>query len=629
MPRDVPARRALLVGWESADWRIVQPLVEAGRMPRLAGLIENGVMGPLHAPPPFACPILWTTMVTGVLGDRHGILTFMEPDGAGDVRPVESTSRRHDPLWTLLDRTGRASLVIGWPVSHPAETIKGVVVSERFAHATGAAAELWPADQSAFQPPRLLEPLMPLRLHPASVSRNAMTSFVPGLTDLKPDDPRLQEIAAAVARAGSVHNAATWAMQNAAWDFAAVHYDLSGLGRGFAVTGGPKPELFENVAAAAMDLLDRMLGRLIDLAGQETFVFVASDHGVSADGAPERRDRRPSQTETSAILRRHGRRGIFVASGPGSRRDEFVFGARLADVAPTVLAALGVATPAKLDGRVLESVFETPPEFTVEVPPPKISERRPDPWVVQETLEDLATLVPQNASIEAAAAIEAATHERLLNLAQVHTLRRRFDLAADTYRELLDRDDSHQVRIPLVECLIRLDRLDAAEIEMAPLPADAPDSDLVLMMRARIHLKRGDHGEASGCLERIAGFDDAWIRAPLPLGFLALKLKRWTQAAHLFDLALVRGSEMAAGAHHGKGAALLRLGRNEESLSHHLAAIRLAPGETVFQLHYGIAAARAGRMDEARSGFERALALNPQNASARRWLARLPASENG
>jgi len=28
-------RRLLLVGWDSADWRIIQPLVAAGKMPVL------------------------------------------------------------------------------------------------------------------------------------------------------------------------------------------------------------------------------------------------------------------------------------------------------------------------------------------------------------------------------------------------------------------------------------------------------------------------------------------------------------------------------------------------------------------------------------------------------------------
>jgi predicted AlkP superfamily phosphohydrolase/phosphomutase len=54
---------------------------------------------------------------------------------------------------------------------------------------------------------------------------------------------------------------------------------------------------------------------------------------------------------------RHHPEGIFLAAGPSIRRGAVPDGARLIDVAPTVLYALGLPVPEDMDGRVLTEVF--------------------------------------------------------------------------------------------------------------------------------------------------------------------------------------------------------------------------------------------------------------------------------
>jgi predicted AlkP superfamily phosphohydrolase/phosphomutase len=54
----------------------------------------------------------------------------------------------------------------------------------------------------------------------------------------------------------------------------------------------------------------------------------------------------------------HREEGIFVAHGPGVVREGLsVTGARLIDLAPTLLHLLGVPVPADMDGRVLQEIF--------------------------------------------------------------------------------------------------------------------------------------------------------------------------------------------------------------------------------------------------------------------------------
>jgi len=73
-------RKLLLIGWDGADWKVIHPLLDSGRMPTLNKLVEQGVMGSISTlEPPFS-PMLWTSIATGKHADKHGILGFTEKD---------------------------------------------------------------------------------------------------------------------------------------------------------------------------------------------------------------------------------------------------------------------------------------------------------------------------------------------------------------------------------------------------------------------------------------------------------------------------------------------------------------------------------------------------------------------
>ena len=46
------AKKLLLVGWDAADWQMIHPLLDAGRMPNLQRVVEEGVSGNILALPP-------------------------------------------------------------------------------------------------------------------------------------------------------------------------------------------------------------------------------------------------------------------------------------------------------------------------------------------------------------------------------------------------------------------------------------------------------------------------------------------------------------------------------------------------------------------------------------------------
>ena len=49
------AKKLLVIGWDAADWKIIHPLMDAGHMPTLEKMINNGVMGNIATlDPPFS-----------------------------------------------------------------------------------------------------------------------------------------------------------------------------------------------------------------------------------------------------------------------------------------------------------------------------------------------------------------------------------------------------------------------------------------------------------------------------------------------------------------------------------------------------------------------------------------------
>ena len=127
------AQRVLLIGWDGADWKLIDKLIQQGAMPHTQQFLERGSRGNLATLQPVLSPMLWNSIATGKRAHKHGIHGFTEPmpDGKG-VRPSSSTSRSCKSLWNILTQQGMTANVVSWFCSHPAEPISGIYISEMF-----------------------------------------------------------------------------------------------------------------------------------------------------------------------------------------------------------------------------------------------------------------------------------------------------------------------------------------------------------------------------------------------------------------------------------------------------------------------------------------------------------------
>ncbi|MDP6243751.1 MAG: alkaline phosphatase family protein, partial [Myxococcota bacterium] len=70
---ETPSGRVLVIGIDGASLRVIQPLMQQGRLPHLESIAQKGVSGPLKSHHPLLSPRVWTSVATGKEPDKHGI----------------------------------------------------------------------------------------------------------------------------------------------------------------------------------------------------------------------------------------------------------------------------------------------------------------------------------------------------------------------------------------------------------------------------------------------------------------------------------------------------------------------------------------------------------------------------
>ncbi len=638
-------RRVLLVGWDAADWQVIHPLLDAGRMPHLQRLVEGGALGNLHSLQPMLSPILWTSIATGKRAYAHGIHGFVEPtpDRAG-VRPVGTRTRTCKALWNILSQNGLRSVICGWQASHPAEAVRGTFVSHQFAiPPAGVRPDAWPVAENAVQPPALAEALADLRVHPAEIEGALIQALIPHAAELDQADPavqhRLTSLRARLAEVLGTHGVATELLETQDWDFGAVYYEcIDQVGHEFMPFHPPRlPEISEQEHAWYGEVMnnvyvfhDAMLGRLVELAGPDASVLLVSDHGFESG---VRRPRGPVNP-----ARWHRAQGVLVINGPGIRADARVEGATLLDLAPTVLALLGLPAGEDMEGRVLASTFDAAAAAAIPARLPSwetvpgedgrshSSDSGEDPAGAQAVLQQFVALGYMDApDADALLAVARAEAEASFNLAASLQEGGRYGEAKVLFAALAERyPDEPRYWHGLASACFDAGTPQEAAACLADLERLEPERPQTTILRGVLAWSRNDLAECAAAFteaERLAP-DDPGVQTLL--GRLHLRRRQWTDAERAFSRALVFDRDLAE-AHYGMSVALPRQNRDrlEAGLEHALRAVglRYEFPEAHFQL--GALLSRLGWYERAVQAFEISLRLRPGFGHAHRYLERI------
>ena len=288
------APKVLMILFDGAEWNVIDPLVRAGRLPNLATLMQAGSYGRLQSldDVALASPILWTSMASGKLPEKHGVKDFY--DTAAAVRCVR--------LWEIFEHEKRPIGLFRYLITWPPSETAGFVVPDWCARTP----EAYPPSLTFINTMAQARDLRSLARNALSALRHGMRLSTAALAmrevlrgrlfDLKMLDTRFSERRVELAHHTDLfvnlvrrhqpyftafYTGLPDAIQHQYWKFM-------------------EPQKFQGVSASDIrrygeaiprtyEALDEALGRILRVADDETLVVVASDHGGEANVEEEYR----------------------------------------------------------------------------------------------------------------------------------------------------------------------------------------------------------------------------------------------------------------------------------------------------------------------------------------------------
>lgn len=607
-------KRLLLVGWEAADWKLLNPLLDAGQLPMLNRLVEAGAMGDLFSTTPAVTAAQWTSLATGKRAWQHGITLSRElaPDRERH-QPISATGRCCRPVWEMLAARNHRTVAVGWPATQHSRFTGGSLVSDRYSEPTvGPGIKPWPpAITGTYAPAELGATLDAIRMSPEDIQVDVMSQYVPEWKRIdQKHDRRLGQLRVVLAKDFCHQAAAIQLMQAGEWDFAAVRFPALGfLIQMFLAFQAPQQnwvteldfQLYSGVVAQHCRMLDRMLAALCHVAGSQTTVMLVSPHGAARPNLPP--TGYPANNE-EAWKTPHG---LFLVSGPGFASDGLVYGAGVLDVAPTILTSFGLPLGEDMEGRVLVEAFSPPPEI-LRVPTWE------DPGV---------TPTPGAAPAPTGPLAEKMESEARWNLARSYLEAGRMAGALPVlealFRSFPERADfAHAV----FECQLNLEQLDAATATLEVLLETLPPGIFPLLVQAELACARRQGSRARQLVREAEKLQSTNPQALRRLGLLMLRLREWESLGRLAQAALQLNEQEP----------IAWLGLAEASLRQKKPAEAEAAASRALQLQYFLpdahfilarALVAQNKWTQAREAMTALLKLQPDNKSAAGYQRRL------
>jgi len=369
--------RLWVIGIDSATLDAILPLAGQGRLPFLANVLQNGAYGRLSTLVPTRRDAMWTSLATGQYPFKHGIAgrrsfpaDFLAPGaqlrllptgisfqrwgtlGAAPLPP--GTPRRQAlALWEILPRLGVPSGVVGWPAAGATEGEATFALSDRFFSGSPEPGSAWPPELAArgeaFRPRRQdLDPAIQSRFGPLA-RETLVDSLTEDLwrqalaTSLADQNPKVEAVFLVLPGLREVSR--RWF---GGWS--AVQFE--------GEQTAPETRAAAERVAAYYTRLDDLLAEMWSRQSGPRLLAVVSAYGVNPLGGWRRVWGQMTPGAALGGEFQGGPDGALLLYGEGIRPNALLTGARLVDVAPTLIYGLGFPVSRDLDGQVLTAAFD-------------------------------------------------------------------------------------------------------------------------------------------------------------------------------------------------------------------------------------------------------------------------------
>ncbi len=347
---DPEAGKLLVIGIDSADWRLLKPMLDEGRLPHLRTFMEQSSHGRMKTFFPLEkSPLLWASILTGVRPEIHGVNNFVKGSGQ---KPVTGSAWFAPALWDMIGAAGKSTAVAGMWTTYPTRPINGVMVSDYLPYGRGRDKPL----ANLVYPDSLTDQVVALRVDPDGLTEEVLLPFLnaDSLAAVEEKYPRdvakLRDILAA-----DMGYLAVSRMLAATGDFDLFFFYLRGPDmishhfyqfmtpdRTHLVLAPGAAAIFKDVVKRYYDWSDEVIGEVLGWFPPQRQAVVLSDHGFYGP-------RMSGEKGTHE----HSEWGIFLVRSPLYEAGHQFGHLELLDICPTFLALMGLPPAKDMPGHIL------------------------------------------------------------------------------------------------------------------------------------------------------------------------------------------------------------------------------------------------------------------------------------
>lgn len=349
--------RLWVVGIDSATLDAILPLAGQGKLPFFSTLLQGGAYGRLETLSPTRRDAAWTALATGKYPYKHGVMgrrsypagflsrgaelrllpagiSFRRWGTLGGSPLPPRPDRRALALWEVLPRLGVPAGVVGWPEMAPQPGENVFALADRAFNRVPGSKRIDPKLLSRFgpDPSRWL-----LDAVAADLQRQARTLSLAG------QNSRAEAVFLLLPGLRDVS-------RRTFGGFSAVQFE--GEHRGGAARAAAER------LTAYYTVLDTLLAEIWASEEGPRLLAVVSAYGVDPQGGWKRLwgQMAPGTALGGEFLGAPD--GTLLLYGEGVRPGELLTGARIVDLAPTLLYGLGFPVARDLDGQVLTAAYD-------------------------------------------------------------------------------------------------------------------------------------------------------------------------------------------------------------------------------------------------------------------------------
>ena len=367
-----------IIAIDAGSLELVTAAAAEGRLPNFGRILDSGSAMHLATLHPTSAPTVWAAVATGKLPQKNGVRSagIYVPDGGDDsIRLLpdycfangvvrfglltelghSSAAVRSRTLWGILSGAGISTGIVNWPLTYPASSVRGYVVSDRFVQLAPTLSGL--EDPHLVYPPELVAELVPVVQSSRAEGSNAHGGEYT-IADRHKEAGRTDRVYDRIARSLQTSRPAEVTITR--------YGSLDPIGHYFLRYA--EPSQFGNVTEEERRryglvledhyrLMDDAIGRAIAMLRPDDLLLVVSAYGMEPLGFGKRLLEQVIGDPELSGSHEAAPDGFLLAYGAKVARGRPLRRASVVDVTPTVLYFLGLPVGRDMDGYARTDLF--------------------------------------------------------------------------------------------------------------------------------------------------------------------------------------------------------------------------------------------------------------------------------